>query len=375
MFLMKNRKCACIFADMDLVEQAMLKESGKAPCFAHGQLCVLPPAEESLYVCGFDLEKASQDSFGGSCLGRICKRIGTRKPSFSWLETSTPIKSTKAASEALASTPGCTIAQFESSAHPLPTSRSRSCWYVSRVDGEDANELKEEREKLQDKVNKSLLIHHAKDVLAKAGTSREHGGPGLQDGGPGLQDGDGVGRNHCTVGEEMTDTDREAEYAVAFGKALQKACSAKRLVATDVVPVRSNRPSAKLPSVSCATPWTQAQVDVYSLIVDKMQREHGSEAFYPVGDVFQSADRGTVKIAGDLPGISKSTTWFDFADGTFVQPQALFAVQGFAASELDLGGLSDSETTALAGNAMASTSAVVALTPVLRALGYLQRTP
>jgi len=178
MFLMKNRQCTCIYTDMKLVEEAMLERSGRrVPCFAHGRLCVLPPAEEAIYACGFDMEKASKDDFssGGALIGKmIAKHIGIRKPRFSLLEAPSTVKASKLMSEALANIPGCTAAVVDCSAHPLPTNRPRSCWYVSREASEDACKLKEEYEQLRDKVHAELQAHHAQDLLSGLADTRNY---------------------------------------------------------------------------------------------------------------------------------------------------------------------------------------------------------
>ena len=374
MFLMKNRDCGCIFSDVKLVEEALLKGSGKVPCFAHGQFCELPQpqAREAIYACGCDLEKAAKDGSQETVLDSVTKHIASQKPPFTVLETPASAKAPQILSQALGNIPGCTVATFDCSAHPLPSHQTRLFSYVSFSESADA--LREEYKQLRKTVHSEMLTHHAQQILSTAIAGRRSGrghGGSAELVGADKEPSEGAG----TVGAEMTDTDKDAAYAAAFGKALQKAVTAKRLDSGDCVPVRSQRPSAKFSSVKGAASWVQAQVDVYSLIVAKLQREHGAEAFFPIGDVYQSADRGTVKIAGDLPGISTSAHWFNFLDGEFVDPLALFGAQGFQTDKLDLTGFSDKEKTSLAGNAMASTSAVLALTPILRALGYLKRCP
>ena len=59
-----------------------------------------------------------------------------------------------------------------------------------------------------------------------------------------------AGKEPATVADQVSDCEREAEYSAAFGKALKKVCEAKRILADNVVPARSQRASARFDSLN-----------------------------------------------------------------------------------------------------------------------------
>jgi hypothetical protein len=433
LFLAKNHaeSCSCVFVDMAEVAKAASPDSdGKACCYLHGTRCSLPPPQDSIYSSGFACPPYSKQNprrFQRDCiqhphpihnvsLEATVDQICTRKPKIAILENSYGMKAARGGGNSEPATnavadlfesrfaPG-TVAMVEGTAHPLSTARPRLFWYVSEDGGEPAAALKREFEVLRFKTLRELPMHHAKFFLAGAGVEPgsagvepssagrgamqpgsagvEAGSAGVEAGSAGVRPGSDDGEPGSArlefanismekLGASVAGAAREADYARAYAKALQKAYESGRLPAHTPAPPRSSRLSATCSALQGVTAWMRAQVDVYSLIAAAKKGDCQLGHQYRIADVSQSVNRGVVTTRGQLPTITTSTTWFNFEENEFIKPQALMAVHGFDLGELDFTALTDQDLARLAGNSMACSLVVLVLTPALRALGYLQ---
>lgn len=438
LFLARNHTCSCIFVDMAEVARAVSPGSdGKACCYLHGTRCPVPPSGDgiSIYSSGFACPPYSKQNprrFHSDCiqhphpihnvsLEATIDQVEARQPKISILENTYGMKSARGggnlepAAEAITSKfqsrfAPASVAMVEGTAYPLATPRPRLFWYVSVDQSEPAATLKKEFEVLRQKILQELPMHHARVFLASASTKLgsagsprvEHGGADMLGsasrasmetgdagvtGGAVVPDIASIGGKlerdrrlqpaNAGVGEATTPLAlacSEADYALAFAKALRKAQDAGRLSADTLVPPQSKRVSAACPALQGATAWMCAQVDVYSLI-STSRNDSKSGCQYRVGDVSQSVSRGVLASGGHLPTITTSTMWFNFAENGFVKPQAMMAAHGFDLDKLEFTALTDKEVRRLAGNSMACSLVVLVLTPALRALGYLERVP
>lgn len=92
-----------------------------------------------------------------------------------------------------------------------------------------------------------------------------------------------------------------------------------------------------------------------------------------LADISQSTDRGRVCLTGMIPTITTSSFLYNFGRAVFVSPRDLLTMHGLNVKQLRLPSFADSEVRVLAGNMMCTSTQVVALTPVLEALGILTK--
>ena len=93
-----------------------------------------------------------------------------------------------------------------------------------------------------------------------------------------------------------------------------------------------------------------------------------------VADISQSTDRGRVCLTGLVPTLTTSSILYNYGRGCFLAPKDLMSMHGLAAQKLRMPSFSDGDIKSLVGNIMCSTTQVLALTPVLCALGVLKKT-
>ena len=99
-------------------------------------------------------------------------------------------------------------------------------------------------------------------------------------------------------------------------------------------------------------------------------RQAGPERAWP-GRGRNSAETGPE--LGMAPSVTRSTILYDHEQEGFLEASALLALQGFGAATLRVQGLSSADLTSLAANGMCLARLAIALTPILRALGYLEK--
>ena len=127
---------------------------------------------------------------------------------------------------------------------------------------------------------------------------------------------------------------KEASYATAFAKALQKAINAKKVPKSCIVPDRAARTSATIPALSSLSPWLMANIDVYGMILDHIATQAGAagmarESLYCVADVSQSSNRGRCTVCGTWGTITTSSTLLSYEQKTFLSSKGLLGVLGF----------------------------------------------
>lgn len=91
-----------------------------------------------------------------------------------------------------------------------------------------------------------------------------------------------------------------------------------------------------------------------------------------IADLSQSTDRGKVTF-GTIASCCAGTVLYHYGQQRFLSAPELFNAHGFSPAKLSFKGLSAKDSMQLLGNITAATSLVVALTPVLRVLGVLER--
>lgn len=90
-----------------------------------------------------------------------------------------------------------------------------------------------------------------------------------------------------------------------------------------------------------------------------------------LADLSQTVDRGRVSLRGTIPTVTTSSSLYNFGRQRYLTSKELLAMHGMA-SRLRTQGLTDGELKQLVGNIMCVTTQVIALTPILRALGILR---
>jgi hypothetical protein len=161
----------------------------------------------------------------------------------------------------------------------------------------------------------------------------------------------------------------DVKYQVAIEKAFRLAVHAKRLPANWKLTPQRSRPSTAH-GLTSLPPFIRANIDVYFDIITKMVASRaGSSDFYPLADVSQTVSRGRTNVDGTVPTLTTSSRIFDYAAGRFWTPSELLAAHGFQVG-INVGGLTWSETTALAGNGMILPVVGSIIAAILVALGF-----
>ncbi|CAE7258438.1 unnamed protein product [Symbiodinium necroappetens] len=247
-------------------------------------------------------------------------------------------------------------------AKPLPTERKRVFVLVSRLSGENSSEnLKKEVVQLADIVQKKFPQLHMEAFLGgPAGSSGSAAAPVSK-----------IPSAQPSSASLMDEAEMVSKYHQAFSNAIAKAVRAKRLDDKDEHAFKNDRPSHLHDSLKHVTPWMKAQVDVYFLIGQALAEKRGLHDFLQemVADVSQSCDRGRVSF-GIVPTVTRSSTLYHYGQRCFVPYDLIFSAHGYPIDNLSWKGV---DAKSLVGNVTASTSLVVSMTPLLRALGVLCR--
>ena len=259
------------------------------------------------------------------------------------------------------SDPSNTFSVEEVGAFPLPTSRPRAVMYVSGNGSRSAEALRAELEELKNRVAAVSLMHHAAGILGDYIQIRCAGPPG------------GAGGAVGQAGGACAAAKAESAYHKFFAAAMQKAIEKKRIPAAVTLPLRQERTSATQKALYYEPPWIQAQADVYTLIAQELLVQQPVDDPFVLFDVSQRCDRGSVTVDGAVPTATTSSLWYCPTLKGFVSPEGMLACHGMDPSQFNLAGLEASEKIDLVGNMMATTALAVSLTPLLHALGFLER--
>ena len=397
-------------------EAADIAPGGRATCLKHGKACKIPAGPEDLFVQGFDCKRYSRqnpDRFKEDVtlrphvtLQAAADHLRTRRPRFALLENTAglqplgfevwaggagfsilflfgtvgislshfkilfcppfqlpprlscgggnPEPALNFVLETLrASVPDGAVVPSLSGSRPLPSDRQRILFFCAAVEAEAVKDMQKGQQVLMEKLPPA--VHHIKTFLRYKPMEASAG------------NNDNVERSAVAVAS------REAQYLAAFSRGLEKAIGGGRLAADVLPPLREARLSNKFLNTTL-TPWMLAQLDVYSMILQHDQECHGATPEkHLLADVGQTANRGGHHTDGTAPVITTGSNWFDFTRSSFVHPESYFAVHGHDVSKLDFTGLSERDIHFLAGNGMTTTMLVLALTPILAKLGYLEK--
>ncbi|CAE7401932.1 unnamed protein product [Symbiodinium sp. CCMP2592] len=223
---------------------------------------------------------------------------------------------------------------------------------------------------LQSDINKlvsaasAMPVHHVSGFLHVDPAPNDAQQTGCEPGGD-ADDGD----------EDMVATGyvdaQQGNYAVCFEKAVHRAVQAGRVSKdSPLLLPHISRMSASMPH---ETAWMRAQIDVYQLIIAHMKEglhPDVADSLHAVADVGQSAERGHVHLHGDLPCLTTSSRLFDYQSRRFLLPAELAASMGMG--RVDFRGLTLSQSSAILGKSMATTTLAILFLPLLKCLQMCQ---
>ncbi|CAE7568325.1 unnamed protein product [Symbiodinium sp. CCMP2592] len=161
----------------------------------------------------------------------------------------------------------------------------------------------------------------------------------------------------------------EQKYAASFSSSVEQAVNAGRLPKNFTPPPRHARPSLKWGAG--LSPWAQANCDVYHEILTQMEndmiKEHGPlpRTPFPVADIGQSTFRGATSLSGLWGTMCTSSKLMRMDTWEILGGKGGLGVLGNNMTDKSVLGLSESELSSLAGNAMAFTQLARVLLPVL----------
>ena len=111
------------------------------------------------------------------------------------------------------------------------------------------------------------------------------------------------------VNDEAGRVKQACEYASAFKASYEKA---KKRITVGKLHQKEQRASASVAPWMKLTPWLQAQIDIYEMIIASIPGAASTPMYHALADVGQSAYRGAISVQGTLPSISTSSRLFSY---------------------------------------------------------------
>ncbi|CAE7386334.1 unnamed protein product [Symbiodinium sp. CCMP2592] len=366
-FLMTN------FEPLHVFQEAADIKNGRGMCWRHGCSCDVPSGEQ-IFVAGFSCKAFSVQNPGrfsedASAKAHVTLQacqdtIQLRKPHIVLLENTSglrcvsgggnqdPLLNTVMERLAASSGPDRVTKCVMGDASPLPCARKRMLFYNAETTV--AQRLEDMHKRLHERCQ-AMPKHCVSSMLEPLNLVTS-----------------------ASEGMRVTEkADFESRYHTAFSKQLAKAVHCARLPSDVKIP--KVRPSKQFSHA--LTAWECAQIDIFGLMLDHQISKEGSSGNGrpKLADVSQSPNRGTLFTQGTCATVCTSSKWYEHESQTVISPVSFFKIHGHHMKKLkgcEVGHtFSAADIRRFAGNGMACTMMVCALTPCLLELGYLQHVP
>ena len=389
LFLIRSCQPEHVFMDMrDAVD------SQYAPCFVHaGRACLVPTQEEDLFVCGFVCKDNSpqnparfkrdpvkdqgvsdhMDTYYASV-----EHIKQRKPRVALLENvwhglvmTRGKEGAGSVMDFILKDPTwgletlddytTSVVQLRGTDCSMPMIRAR-CFFVLVRNGADftSKTVIDIHARLMHGIQPG--IYHAKSFVLPSEHAIVQDWHAKQ--AKGIDVAPAGGLDECAA---------EAKYSSAMEKAFRLAVNAKRLPADWTLTPLIRRPST-VHGLRSLPPFLRANIDVYSDIIEVAVRAGSGNPPCRLADVSQTVSRGRTTLDGTVPTLTTSSRIFDYDAGRFWTPSELLSVHGFPV-QINVGGLTWPEATALAGNGMILPAVGSIAAAILVALGFYTQVP